>query len=398
MKFIDEALITVTAGDGGNGIVSFRREKYVPKGGPDGGDGGVGGHVYMSATDNANTLVDYRFTRKYFAERGENGGSRNCSGRNAPNVELKVPVGTTVVDADTGEVLVDFTEAGQRALIAQGGWGGLGNTRYKSSTNQAPRQSTPGKPGQVLNLKLELKVVADVGLLGLPNAGKSTFMRQVSAAKPKVADYPFTTLVPNLGVVDVDSIRSFVLADIPGLIEGAAEGAGLGVRFLKHLARTRRLIHLIDVAPIDGSDPVQNAVVIQGELERFSPELAKLPQMIVINKIDLVDEEEAGRIAQTVKEALGIDSEPMLVSTLTGQGVEQVCFDLMNQIEAEIELEHDDPLYKAKRDADFERLEMEVRESTEDQRAAHREKRKAEREAEDGDGEEDDQMEVHYER
>ena len=352
----------------------------------------------MSATDNANTLVDYRFTRKYFAERGENGGSRNCSGRNAPNIELKVPVGTTVVDADTGEVLVDFTEAGQRALIAQGGWGGLGNTRYKSSTNQAPRQSTPGKPGQVLNLKLELKVVADVGLLGLPNAGKSTFMRQVSAAKPKVADYPFTTLVPNLGVVDVDSIRSFVLADIPGLIEGAAEGAGLGVRFLKHLARTRRLIHLIDVAPIDGSDPVQNAVVIQGELERFSPELAKLPQMIVINKIDLVDEDEAGRIAQAVKEALGIDSEPLLVSTLTGEGVEQVCFDLMNQIEAEIELEHDDPLYKAKRDADFERLEMEVRESTEDQRAAHREKRKAEREAEDGDGEEDDQMEVHYER
>ena len=397
MKFIDEALITVTAGDGGNGIVSFRREKYVPKGGPDGGDGGVGGSIYMSATDNANTLVDYRFTRKYFAERGENGGSRNCSGANAPNIELKVPVGTTVVDADTGEVLVDFTKAGQRALIAQGGWGGLGNTRFKSSTNQAPRQTTSGKPGQVVNLKLELKVVADVGLLGLPNAGKSTFMRQVSAAKPKVADYPFTTLVPNLGVVDVDSIRSFVLADIPGLIEGAAEGAGLGVRFLKHLARTRRLIHLIDVAPIDGSDPVQNAVVIQGELERFSPELAKLPQVIVINKIDLVDIDEAHRVAQAVKEALKVDSEPLMVSTLTGEGVEQVCFDLMNQIEAEIEREQDDPLYQAKRAADFERLETEVRESTQEQRSAHREKRKAERDAAQM-GDDDDEMEVHYER
>ena len=249
MRFIDEAVVTVKAGDGGNGIASFRREKYVPRGGPDGGDGGKGGDVYVIADDNTNTLVDYRYTRRYDAMRGENGHSKNCSGKGSDDIYLPVPIGTTVVDTETDEVLGDLIEIGQTLLIAKGGDGGLGNTHFKSSTNQAPRKATSGFEGELKVLKFELKVVADVGLIGLPNAGKSTFIRQVSAAKPKVADYPFTTLVPNLGVVDIGRHRSFVMADIPGLIEGASEGAGLGIRFLKHVARTRRLLHLVDVRP-----------------------------------------------------------------------------------------------------------------------------------------------------
>ena len=261
MRFIDEAVVTVKAGDGGNGIASFRREKYVPRGGPDGGDGGKGGDVYVIAEDNTNTLVDYRYTRRHDAMRAENGHSRNCSGKGSDDLYLPVPIGTTVVDTETDEVLGDLLEIGQTLLIAKGGDGGLGNTHFKSSTNQAPRKATSGFEGELKVLKFELKVVADVGLIGLPNAGKSTFIRQVSAARPKVADYPFTTLVPNLGVVDIGRHRSFVMADIPGLIEGASEGAGLGIRFLKHVARTRRLLHLVDVNPIDGSDPVDNARV-----------------------------------------------------------------------------------------------------------------------------------------
>lgn len=288
MRFIDEAVITVSAGNGGNGIVSFRREKYVPKGGPNGGDGGKGGDVYVVAAENTNTLVDYRYTRKFAAQRGENGQSKNCSGKNAPDIELIVPVGTTIINDETGLVIGDLLTQDERLLVARGGDGGLGNTHFKSSTNRAPRQCTHGKEGEVKTLRFELKVVADVGLLGLPNAGKSTFIRQVSAAKPKVANYPFTTTVPNLGVVDVGAERSFVIADIPGLIEGASEGAGLGIRFLKHVARTRRLLHLVDVKPIDGTDPVENAKIILNELENFSPALAALPQILVLNKLDQI--------------------------------------------------------------------------------------------------------------
>ncbi|HEY5717898.1 MAG TPA: GTPase ObgE, partial [Motiliproteus sp.] len=262
MKFVDEVVISVEAGKGGNGCLSFRREKFIEKGGPDGGDGGDGGSVWMEADQSLNTLVDYRFQRRYKAENGRQGMSRNCTGAKGDELVLKVPVGTTVIDEDTGEVLCDLTRVGQCEKVAQGGFHGLGNTRFKSSVNRAPRQTTNGSLGESRNLKLELKVLADVGLLGLPNAGKSTFIRAVSAAKPKVANYPFTTLVPNLGVVRIEQDHSFVIADIPGLIEGAAEGAGLGIRFLKHLARTRLLLHLVDMSPWDGTEPAESAQVI----------------------------------------------------------------------------------------------------------------------------------------
>lgn len=288
MKFVDEVSIHVKAGDGGNGLMSFRREKFIEKGGPNGGDGGDGGSIYLEADVNLNTLVDYRYTRRFDAQRGENGGSKDCTGAKGDDLILPVPVGTTVIDANTQEIIGDLTEPGQRLMVAQGGWHGLGNTRFKSSTNRAPRQTTPGKPGEARDLKLELKVLADVGLLGLPNAGKSTFIRAVSAAKPKVADYPFTTLVPNLGVVSVGRYKSFVVADIPGLIEGAAEGAGLGIRFLKHLARTRILLHLVDMAPLDESDPADAAEVIVRELGRFSPALTERERWLVLNKMDQI--------------------------------------------------------------------------------------------------------------
>ena len=275
MKFVDEVSIFVKAGDGGNGLMSFRREKFIEKGGPNGGDGGDGGSVFMEADPNLNTLVDYRYTRRFDAQRGENGGSKDCTGRKGEDLVLPVPVGTTIIDAGTQEIIGDLTKPGQRLMVAQGGWHGLGNARFKSSTTRAPRQTTTGKPGESRDLKLELTVRADVGLLGLPNAGKSTFIRAVSAAKPKVADYPFTTLVPNLGVVSVGRYKSFVVADIPGLIEGAAEGAGLGIRFLKHLARTRLLLHIVDMAPLDDSDPAEAAATIIEELARFSPALTE---------------------------------------------------------------------------------------------------------------------------
>ena len=271
MKFVDEAEIRVEAGDGGAGTVSFRREKYVPDGGPDGGDGGDGGSVYLVADENLNTLIDYRFEKFHRAERGKNGQSSDCTGRKGADLEVKVPVGTRATDTETGELLGDLTKHGQRLKAAQGGYHGLGNARFKTSTNRAPRQKTLGTPGDVRMLKLELMLLADVGLLGMPNAGKSTFIRSVSAAKPKVADYPFTTLVPNLGVVRLDAMSSFVIADIPGLIEGASEGAGLGIQFLKHLERCRVLLHLIDLMPADGSDPVENAKAIVSELEKYSP-------------------------------------------------------------------------------------------------------------------------------
>lgn len=398
MRFIDEAVVTVKAGDGGNGIASFRREKYVPRGGPDGGDGGKGGDVYVIADDNTNTLVDYRYTRRYDAKRGENGQSKNCSGKGADDIYLPVPIGTTVVDTETDEVLGDLIEIGQTLLIAKGGDGGLGNTHFKSSTNQAPRKATSGFEGELKVLKFELKVVADVGLVGLPNAGKSTFIRQVSAAKPKVADYPFTTLVPNLGVVDIGRHRSFVMADIPGLIEGASEGAGLGIRFLKHVARTRRLLHLVDVKPVDGSDPVENARVILNELERFSPELANLPQILVLNKIDQVAEEDLNELCTHIVAELGWTGMVFRTSTLTGEGVDTIKYHLMNEIEREREREIEDPMFAEAQKERFERLEAEVRLNTEAQREAYRAARKAAREGRnlDDDDDFDDGVEVVY--
>lgn len=402
MRFIDEAIVTVKAGDGGNGIVSFRREKYVPKGGPDGGDGGKGGDVYVIADDNTNTLVDYRFTRRFEAKRGENGGSKNCSGRGADDIYLTVPIGTTVVDVETDSVIGDLIAKGQTLLVAKGGDGGLGNTHFKSSTNQAPRRATLGFAGELKQLKLELKVVADVGLIGLPNAGKSTFIRQVSAARPKVANYPFTTLVPNLGVVDVGRHRSFVMADIPGLIAGASQGAGLGIRFLKHVARTRRLLHLVDVQPIDGSDPISNARVILHELAAFSPELADLPQILILNKIDQIPEEAREAMRARIVEGLDWQGEVFMTSTLTGEGVDAVVWHLMNAIEAEREREQEDPEYAAAQRERFLRLEAEVRQNSEAQKQAYRAQRKAQREGVqaddlgDDDFDDDDGVEVVY--
>jgi GTP-binding protein len=343
MKFVDEASIKVFAGNGGNGCLSFRREKYVAKGGPDGGDGGDGGDVLLEADENLNTMVDYRFVRTYRAENGESGRGRNCTGRSGEDLVLKVPVGTTVIDEDIGEVLGDLSAPGQRLVVAKGGFHGLGNTRFKSSTNRAPRQTTPGTEGEQRSLKLELKVLADVGLLGLPNAGKSTFIRAVSAAKPKVADYPFTTLVPNLGVVKVEAHRSFVVADIPGLIEGASEGAGLGIRFLKHLTRNRILLHLVDVAPFDGSDPAEAARSIVSELERFSPTLAARERWLVLNKCDLLDKDTLQQRRSEVIQALDWSGPVYTISAIRSEGTDALCGDLMRYLEECREREAADP-------------------------------------------------------
>jgi len=294
MKFVDEAFIDVVAGDGGNGMASFRREKYIPHGGPDGGDGGRGGSIYAEADENINTLIDYRFARIHRAQKGENGRGADCYGKGGDDLVLKMPVGTVITDAETGEELADLAKHGTRALIAKGGAGGLGNIHFKSSVNRAPRQRTLGESGEKRRVQLELKVLADVGLLGYPNAGKSTLVRAVSAAKPKVADYPFTTLAPSLGVVRVDYGRSFVIADIPGLIEGAAEGAGLGHQFLRHLQRTKLIVHLIDIAPFDANvDPVKEARALVAELKKYDPALHAKPRWLVFNKVDLLDKKEA---------------------------------------------------------------------------------------------------------
>lgn len=294
MKFVDEAFIDVIAGDGGNGMASFRREKFIPRGGPDGGDGGRGGSIYAEADENINTLIDYRFARIHRADKGGNGGTADCYGRGADDIVLKMPVGTVITDAETGQVLADLTRHGSRELIAKGGAGGLGNLHFKSSVNRAPRQKTNGEPGEIRRVHLELKVLADVGLLGYPNAGKSTLVRAVSAAKPKVADYPFTTLAPSLGVVRIDYGRAFVIADIPGLIEGAAEGAGLGHQFLRHLQRTKLILHLVDIAPFDPeSDPIKEARALAAELKKYDKELFSKPRWLVFNKVDLLDKKEA---------------------------------------------------------------------------------------------------------
>ena len=398
MRFVDEAIIQVEAGSGGNGCASFRREKFIPFGGPDGGDGGRGGSILIEAAPDANTLVDYRYTRKFRAERGKGGRGANCSGKSGADVILKVPVGTTIVDEDTNEVLGDLVEPNQQLLVAKGGYGGLGNIHFKSSTNRSPQKTTSGHAGEVRQLRLELKVLADVGLLGLPNAGKSTFIRAVSAAKPKVADYPFTTLVPNLGVVDVDRHRSFVMADIPGLIAGASEGAGLGIRFLKHLARTRFLLHLVDIAPMDGTDPVESVKAIALELQKFSPALAALPRWLVINKTDLLAPEEAEDIIQR----LNWQAPVFKTSGLTRDGSMQVCYKLMDAIEEQRALEAENPEAAEALLENRRLLEAETRQNIQNLRAQQRANYLARKEAgfddEWDDDEDDGEMEVIYQR
>jgi GTP-binding protein len=328
MKFVDEVTIDVKAGDGGNGCVSFRREKYIPKGGPDGGDGGDGGSVWLVGDSHLNTLVDFRHLRRYRAGRGEDGKGKERTGKGGSDCLIQVPLGTMVSDEESGESLGDLTREGERLLVARGGFHGLGNTRYKSSVNRTPRQSTPGSEGEARKLRLELRLLADVGLLGLPNAGKSTLIRAVSAARPRVADYPFTTLIPSLGVVRIDVERSFVMADIPGLIAGAATGAGLGTRFLRHLSRTRLLLHLVDLLPVDGSDPCDHVRQIEQELAVYSSELSGRERWLLFNKSDLLAEDERERAASALIERLGWQGEWFMLSAATGEGtrplVEQV--------------------------------------------------------------------------
>lgn len=334
MKFIDEATIKVYAGDGGNGVATFRREKYEPMGGPDGGDGGRGGSIFAVADRNINTLVDYRYTRSFRAQRGENGRGSDRYGAKGEDLVLRVPVGTVITDKGTGNVVADLAQDGQQAQLAKGGNGGLGNIHFKSSINRAPRQCTKGEPGEEFELYMELKVLADVGLLGMPNAGKSTFIRAVSAAKPKVADYPFTTLHPNLGVVRVDTNRSFVIADIPGLIEGAAEGAGLGHQFLRHLARTRLLLHIVDIAPFDeGVDPVAEARAIIAELKKYDEALYNKPRWLVLNKVDMLPADERDETRVAFLKAFGWDAPSFCISALSGEGCQTLVYAIMEDIE-----------------------------------------------------------------
>ncbi|QDP71861.1 Obg family GTPase CgtA [Legionella israelensis] len=334
MKFVDEALIKVEAGHGGHGCLSFRREKYIPRGGPDGGDGGDGGSIYFVASHDLNTLVDFRYQRHFKAENGQPGMGSNRTGKKGDDLYIKVPVGTMVFDVDSGELLADIHKPEQPVLIAKGGFHGLGNTRFKSSVNRAPRQTTPGTPGESRHLRLELRVLADVGLLGLPNAGKSTLIRAVSSAKPKVADYPFTTLHPNLGVVRVSSHKSFVMADIPGLIEGAASGAGLGHHFLKHLSRTCILLHVIDIAPIDGSDPVEAAKSIINELSEYSTDLLQKPRWLVLNKIDTItDEKNRQDLVKSIIDRLHWKDRVFEISAINGEGTQKLCYSLMQFID-----------------------------------------------------------------
>lgn len=334
MKFVDEAIITVSAGGGGNGCLSFRREKYIPFGGPDGGDGGDGGDLYLIADKQVNTLIDFRYKRSYKAERGEHGRGKLCSGAKGDDLYVKVPIGTEAWDNGTEELIGDLLNDGDTLLVAKGGWHGLGNARYKSSTNRAPRQTSDGTPGEERQLRLEMKLLADVGLLGLPNAGKSTFISQVSAAQPKVADYPFTTLYPNLGVVTMKDVRSFVIADVPGLVEGAAEGAGLGIQFLKHLTRTRLLLHMVDMAPADAKqDPVESVQTINRELEHYSEALGSQDQWLVLNKMDLVPEDIREELCQEVLDRLNWQGKVFRVSGQSGEGCDQLCAEIMDYLD-----------------------------------------------------------------
>lgn len=396
MKFVDEAPIYVEAGRGGNGCLSFRREKYIAKGGPDGGDGGDGGSVYLEGDENLNTLVDYRYQPKYRAESGQPGMGKNCTGKKGEDRILQVPIGTTVIDVDTEEVLGDIKSHGERLKVAQGGFHGLGNTRFKSSVNRAPRQTTPGSDGEARNLKLELKVLADVGLLGLPNAGKSTFIRAVSSAKPKVANYPFTTLVPNLGVVKVQQHRSFVVADIPGLIEGASEGAGLGIRFLKHLTRCRVLLHLVDMAPYDGSDPADNAQAIINELECFSPTLAGRERWLLLNKIDMLPEEEVDARCQAVVERLNWQGPVCRIAAINKTGTQSLCGDILEHLESCWDAEREDPECAEQEALLQTQMQQEARERIEELRERHRAERLARKRAGDDWDDDDYDVEVEY--
>lgn len=332
MKFTDEAKIEVVAGKGGDGCLSFRREKYIPEGGPNGGDGGDGGSVYLEADSGLNTLVDFRYKRLFRAKPGEHGKGKECTGKKGQDLIIKVPVGTLVYDVETEECLVDLVKPQQRQLVAQGGVHGLGNVRFKSSTNRAPRRITKGTSGETRILRLELQVLADVGLLGLPNAGKSTFIRAVSAARPKVADYPFTTLSPHLGVVSIELDRNFVVADIPGLIEGAADGVGLGIRFLKHLSRTRLLLHIVDIAPLD-SEPVQDFITISRELKKYSVELAARERWLVFNKVDLLPANELAAHCSAILEKLNWQGRVFQISALSGQGCQELSYQIMQYLE-----------------------------------------------------------------
>ena len=393
MKFVDEASIKVFAGKGGNGCLSFRREKYIAKGGPDGGDGGDGGSVIMQADSALNTMVDYRFQRQYRAESGESGKGRNCTGKSGEDLVLNVPIGTTILDEDSGEILGDLSADGQQLIVARGGFHGLGNTRFKSSTNRAPRQTTPGSEGEMRSLKLELKVLADVGLLGLPNAGKSTFIRAVSSARPKVADYPFTTLVPNLGVVKVDAHRSFVVADIPGLIEGASDGAGLGIRFLKHLTRNRILLHIVDMAPWDGKEPADSALAIVQELALFSPTLAARPRWLVLNKSDLLTPEEFAERREAVLSALEWEGPVYEISAISGEGTQRLCQDMMELLEQQRALEAEDPELAEQEFQSQVAMQQEARERIAELRARRRSQAQ---EADDDEDDDDYDVEVEY--
>ncbi len=365
MQFLDEASVIVEAGNGGNGCLSFRREKYVPKGGPDGGDGGHGGSVYLIGDDALNTLIDFKFQRFYKAQNGQGGMGRQMSGRAGDDLHVKVPVGTTVVDEDTLEVIADVTEIGQVVLVAEGGRRGLGNIHFKSSTNRAPRRTTSGTEGARRNLRFEMKVMADVGLLGMPNAGKSTLIRAVSAAKPKVANYPFTTLVPNLGVVKLGLHEHFVMADVPGLIEGASDGAGLGLRFLKHLTRTRLLLHVVDVAPFDESDPVESAKAIVRELQQFSPALAERPRWLVLNKFDLLPEDERDARAKEIIEALDWEGPVFCLSAISKEGTQPMVQTVYRWLAEQQRLEHEDEAVHAREQDVRRRMEEESVERTE---------------------------------
>jgi GTP-binding protein len=399
MKFVDEATIKVHAGKGGNGCLSFRREKYIPHGGPDGGDGGDGGSVFLLAKEGLNTLIDFRYTRNFKAQNGQQGTSAECTGKGGDDLVLDVPIGTTVIDMETGDVLGDLTEIDQKLKVAQGGFHGLGNTRYKSSTNRAPRQTSPGKEGDVRELKLELKVLADVGLLGLPNAGKSTFIRSVSAARPKVADYPFTTLIPNLGVVGMSGDKSFVVADIPGLIEGASEGAGLGIRFLKHLTRTRLLLHLVDMMPFDGSTPEHNARVIEKELKTFSSTLSDQDRWLVLNKVDLIPKDEVQDACQKVVTALSWEGPVFYISGLASLGTKSLCATIMDYIDDKRQQEEADPELLVLADHQRQIIQAEARDRIEDlaiMRRQSRQKSKIDEDEDEDEDEDDHDVEVVY--
>jgi GTPase len=342
MKFVDEATITVVAGKGGPGSVSFRREKFIPKGGPDGGDGGDGGSVWLQGDSGLNTLADFRHARHFKARNGEPGAGRERSGKSADDITIKVPLGTIVTATETDEKIGEVTEHGQRMLVARAGKGGRGNVNFKSAVNRTPRQFTPGTPGEERQLHLELKVLADVGLLGFPNAGKSTLISAVSAARPKVADYPFTTLYPNLGVVSLEPGRSFVIADIPGVIEGAAEGAGLGIQFLKHLQRTRLLLHLVDIAPIDGADPIEQVRTLENELQRFDPELATRERWLILTKTDQLDPDQADAIINGIIERLDWQAPWFAISAVARRGLDKLVGQIMVHIEATLRTPEDE--------------------------------------------------------